>query len=85
MKRNPAAIALIVEKMKHAMPASEGDSGEGDDGDGDASMSGEEAAASEAMEAFRANDARGFAAAMKRFIELCQAGGYEEPDPDDEE
>lgn len=86
MPASPKAIALIVEKMKGAKAAPvdppEGGDEEGDVLDESMPEMGEEAAASEAMAAMKADDAAGFARAMKTLVQLSMSS--QDPYADEE-
>jgi hypothetical protein len=85
MPSDPKAVALIVERMKGAHKAAPVDPERGDeegdaDGEQAAPATGEEAAAQEMMDAFHANDTAGLARAMRNFVQMCSAQGYDEDD-----
>lgn len=65
MASDPKMLALVVKGMKGAKP------------DKPKADAGEQAAAEEAMAALDAGDAAGFAAAMRSFVRICMANGYE--------
>lgn len=80
MPMKPETVALVVEKMKGAKAAPLVPP-EGGDEEGDVSaepVTGEEAAASEAMAALNAGDSQGFARAVKTLVQLCMSQGYDE-------
>lgn len=72
--KKKAALAILAVKPKG--PPMPDDKAEGDDsGEGDMGL---ESAASDVMDAMKADDAKGMATALKAFFEQCDAAPHEE-------